>query len=248
MSKDKLQEQRFELKYIISEQKAQSMRYFVQNYLTIDAYGATQPRRSYPVHSLYLDSPSFQTYQDTINGNRNRYKLRVRHYEGDKKGSVFLEMKRRYDRVISKKRAEIPREHLEDIMYGHLPTMDHLVQKTDKQLDSLRYICRLINMLNAKPQVHVAYYREAYELENSNSVRITFDRDVRTEYVKNLRLSTDLAKPISVFRNNVILELKFTNRYPHWMNEMIQIFELRRESAAKYVDGLNRMNHQNTLA
>ena len=68
MMEDKLQRQRFEKKYRISEAKAQQVRFFVQNYLDCDTYGRTQPDLSYPVHSLYFDSKYLRTYQDTING------------------------------------------------------------------------------------------------------------------------------------------------------------------------------------
>ncbi|HUS34798.1 MAG TPA: VTC domain-containing protein, partial [Verrucomicrobiae bacterium] len=73
---DKLQLQRFELKYIIPEATALQVRQFVAAYLDIDEYGATMPNLSYPVHSLYMDSDDLYTYRATINGDKNRYKLR----------------------------------------------------------------------------------------------------------------------------------------------------------------------------
>jgi hypothetical protein len=41
-----------------------------------------------------------------------------------------------------------------------------------------------------------------------------------------------------VFGKKVILELKFTNRFPNWFMDLVQIFGLRAGSAAKYVDGI----------
>jgi hypothetical protein len=38
----------------------------------------------------------------------------------------------------------------------------------------------------------------------------------------------------------VILELKFTNRFPNWFRELVQVFDLRQCGAAKYVDGIAR--------
>src|SRR5579862_4052561 len=55
---DRLQLQRFELKYIIREEVALEVREFARSYLEIDEYGASRPNLSYPVHSLYLDSDS----------------------------------------------------------------------------------------------------------------------------------------------------------------------------------------------
>ena len=80
MSQDKLQAQRFELKYILSEDTALAVRDFVSSYLEIDEFGATLPQFSYPVHSLYLDSPDMKLYKSTINGDKNRFKLRLRFY------------------------------------------------------------------------------------------------------------------------------------------------------------------------
>lgn len=243
MSIDKLQKQRFEIKYIINEHKAQMIRPFVQDNLTIDEYGATQPDLSYPVHSLYLDSPAMRTYRETINGDRNRFKLRIRYYDNGSDSPVFFEIKRRFDEVIAKKRSKVKRSAVEDLIGGHFPTMEHLVHKTDEQLEALKHFCKLVNELNARPKVHVAYKREAYELDSSNAVRVTFDRSVNTHYKKTLDLTTRQHTPYQVFGNQVVLEIKFTNRYPDWIREMIQLYNLQRCGAAKYVDGINLMKH-----
>ncbi len=87
---DNLQRQRYEHKYIIREDVALAVRDFVSSYLEIDSFGATQPNLSYPVHSLYLDSPDLRLYQTTINGDKNRYKLRIRFYEDRPKAPVFF--------------------------------------------------------------------------------------------------------------------------------------------------------------
>src|SRR5213593_2005927 len=81
MAEDKMQQQRFELKYIIKEDVARAVRDFVSGYLEIDEYGATLPNFSYPVHSLYLDSDDLHLYRTTINGDKNRFKLRLRFYD-----------------------------------------------------------------------------------------------------------------------------------------------------------------------
>lgn len=248
MRVDKLQKQRFEIKYIISENTAQIVRHFTKNYLAIDSYGATQPQFSYPVHSLYLDSNQFRTYHDTINGNRNRFKLRIRYYENGDKSPVFFEIKRRYDKVIHKKRARVKRELAEDLMMGHFPKMSHLVEPGLANLRALEKFCMLVNELNAQPKVHLSYLREAYEREDSNAVRLTMDREVTTEYENRIRFTSRQTEPVSVFGKKVILELKFTNRFPHWMHELVERLNLLPCSAAKYVDGIDRMNQTRMLA
>src|SRR5262245_8249415 len=95
MPDDKLQLQRWELKYVIHEDLAQAVREFVSSYLEVDEYGAGRPNLSYTIHNLYLDSSDLDIYWGTINGDKNRYKLRLRFYEDNPHAPIFFEIKRR---------------------------------------------------------------------------------------------------------------------------------------------------------
>jgi len=246
---DLLQKQRFEYKYIVDEITAKSIRDFVSGYLEPDAYGATQPEYSYPVHSLYMDSPGLKTYMDTINGERNRYKLRIRYYENGKDAPVFFEVKRRFNQIIAKKRAKVRRSSVEKLAHGFLPDTNDLYEFSPENAESMALITNLINQINAQPQVHVSYLREAWMRNDwDNSVRVTFDRGVRTESFTELSLSTEMRDWVDVFGNQVILELKFTDRFPLWFKEMVQVFNLRQQSAAKYVDGLIHLGLNRKMA
>lgn len=234
------QKQRFELKYRISEPKAQQIRFFVQNYLSCDSYGITQPDLSYSVNSLYLDSPSLKTYQDTINGDLNRFKLRIRYYDYDDT-PVFFEIKRRHNKVIMKKRARVHRWAVKDILTGQVPTTEHLVNKSVEDMQAIEEFSYLQNLLIAKPSLHVSYFREAYELEHSNAVRVTFDRNARSNSNVDMQFMKNKPGDFQVFEDTVILELKFTDKFPNWLQEMTQLFHLRQESAAKYVDSIEAL-------
>ena len=124
---DRLQKQRFEYKYHVEPEQAVALRGFLRHYMTLDDYGATQENFSYPVHTLYLDSSDLRLYQATVNGDRNRYKLRLRFYENGESAAVYPEIKRRYNSVITKKRAAITRESARRIMHGQLPAFSDLL-------------------------------------------------------------------------------------------------------------------------
>lgn len=248
MRDSRLQKQRFEYKYLTNESRAIALRHYVESYLDLDSFGATQSSRSYPVHSIYLDSDTLKTYTDTINGSRNRYKLRLRYYENGDDAPVYLEVKRRTDKVISKKRAIIHRCYAIPLIFGDTPSIDHLVYKTPEQLDSLQFFCNIRSQLNATPKTHVAYMREAYELNDSNSVRVTFDREVYSEARGDVDFRTVMQQPVCVFGSNVILELKFTDRFPFWFRDIVQTFNLQQGSAAKYVDGLVQLHHNHKIS
>jgi hypothetical protein len=96
----------------------------------------------------------------------------------------------------------------------------------------------LLANLEATPKAHIAYLREAWISRYDNSVRVTLDRDVRCDPEPSARLSTDMVQPVTVFGNKVVLELKFTNRFPDWFKELVRVFGLMQCGAAKYVDGV----------
>src|SRR6266850_5355517 len=121
MPEDRMQRQRFELKYIINEDLARAVRDFVGGYLEIDEYGATLPNSSYPVHSLYLDSDDLHLYQTTINGDKNRYKLRLRFYDNRPEAPIYFEIKRRMNNIIAKQRGGVRRDAVDWLLAGHLP-------------------------------------------------------------------------------------------------------------------------------
>src|SRR6476660_2852493 len=105
--KDKLQASRFEQKYIITEDVALQVREFVRSYLELDENGVGKPNYSYPVHSLYLDSDDLKLYWRTINGDKNRFKLRLRYYSLNPDSPVFFESRRRMKDGILKQRGGV---------------------------------------------------------------------------------------------------------------------------------------------
>ena len=244
MAEDKMQQQRFELKYIIKEDVARAVRDFVSGYLEIDEYGATLPNFSYPVHSLYLDSDELHLYQTTINGDKNRFKLRLRFYDNRSEAPIFFETKRRMNNIISKQRGGVRRDAVDWLLAGHLPEPAHLVSRDPRQQVALQNFCKLSHDIRARPKAHIAYLREAWISPRENSVRVTMDRDVKCEPERLPRLSACMDNPVVVFGKEVILELKFTDRFPDWFRELVRVFGLMQCGAAKYVDGVTMMGFE----
>lgn len=233
-----LQAQRYELKYIIPERIALQVRDYVQGYLEIDEFGATLPNYSYPVHSLYLDSDDLHLYRTTINGDKNRFKLRLRYYEDRADAPVFFEIKRRMNSIIMKQRGGVRREAVDELIAGQFPEPSFLISKDPRQFHALQNFCTLMLKTNCKPKVHIGYMREAWISPQDNSVRVTMDRDVQCHPEPTTRLSTEPGKLINTFGKDVILELKFTNRFPNWFGDLVRNFDTMQCGAAKYADGI----------
>lgn len=240
MANDSLQTQRFELKYLVREDTAAAVRRFVNCYLKPDEFAATRPNYSYPVHSLYLDSPELATYQAVQAGEKNRFKLRIRYYS-DADQSVYFEIKRRTNEVISKCRAKVRREAVAGLLNGQAPRLEHLAAPSGRDLAALQEFCRLAQRLRATPRSHVAYEREAWMSRSDNSMRVTFDRQVQCGPEFSGALGTKFGDAVTPFERNVILELKFVNRFPNWCGEMVRALGLVRGGAPKYAHGVYMM-------
>lgn len=243
------QSQRFELKYILNEEHIDGIRDFLRPYLQLDPYGSKMADRSYTVHSLYLDSPDLALHQSTINGDRNRFKMRVRYYESGPDRPVYFEIKRREDNAIYKERCPVKRDSASKILSGRLPSYSDMPENCSPVEErALQNFYRQVATLQARPVTHVRYRREAWHGLGDSRIRVTIDRQVKSCPEISTGLSGDLREPsVDVFGNAVVLELKFTNRFPEWMEQMVRIFGLRPGAAAKYVDGILSMERLQIL-
>lgn len=234
MFKHHLQANRFELKYVISEQCAQGVRDFVRSYLVPDEFNPPQGG-GYQVNSVYLDNPGLELCNATIEGHKNRFKLRIRFYDDSPTSPVFFEIKRRANDAILKERARVQRPACARLLSGHWPGHTDLVKYSPKSFDSLRRFCDLRNQIQASGKAIVTYDREAYVTPDSDSVRVTFDRNLRTvPFVGEFRASrSDWTYPKI---DGTVLELKFTERFPIWMRNLVRVFNLQRGSMPKYVE------------
>ena len=244
MADDKMQLQRWELKYVIPEETALAVRDFVRSYLDLDEYGVGRPNLSYTIHNLYLDSDDLAIYWGTINGNKNRYKLRLRFYEDNPTAPIFFEIKRRMNEAILKQRGGVKRPAVESVLAGQLPGPDELVSGDGRQLVAVQNFVRLMVEDRAAPTAHVRYEREAWISPFDNSVRVTMDRNVMIAPEFQMRFTAEMDEPTCVFGSLVILELKFSGRFPDWFKELARVFGLRQGSASKYADGIANQGEQ----
>ena len=233
------QRSRYEYKYLIDEARARHVRDFVRSYLHRDAHAIAQMHHSYPIYTAYLDGPGLMLYSATVQAQKNRFKLRVRYYDHRPDNPLFCEIKRRVGDVISKERAVIRREALGEVLAGCCPSAEQLVDRGDvDSLSVLRHFCELRSALHAEPRIIVYFEREAWISPDDNNTRVTFDRRASAAHFTpdlNPQRWTDARV------GAVILELKFDDRYPLWMRELVQCCDLYRTNMGKYVHCMDHL-------
>ena len=227
---------RHELKYRIPEAKAQAVARFVQSYISPDRYARKCPNYEYPISSLYFDSNQLHLCKETMEDKTNRFKLRIRCYNDLPDEVCFFEIKRRINNVIYKSRARISKHHIGAVLKG--AHVSELVFKRDKE--AIHQFQFYVHSLNARPIVLVRYMRQAFENNSSNRVRVTFDRRLSFKTTHRPFVGINGSGWRDVSMDFVILEIKFTARYPLWLSEMVKVFDLKQTSMSKYVSSVKQ--------
>lgn len=215
---------------MVPEAVATQVRERLVPFVVPDRFAAPLRNSTYIVTSLYLDNRNGALDYETIEGLRSRYKLRVRSYGDDDRGAVYPEVKYRENRVIRKLRCPVPRAGLARVLTGDLSAAGDMAPT---KLAALREFCRLQQMRRAVPRVLVRYERQAFVASNDPDVRVTFDRNLAASpEARAIVRAHGRYEP--VIPGRVVLELKFTDRSPHWLAAIIRHCELSRRSFSKY--------------
>jgi len=225
---------RHELKYLISESQAAVIKELVKPHLRLDGYCDLQPGSAYPLSSLYLDSHDLRLCRESLDGHKNRFKLRIRRYSDDPSCPSFFEIKRRMNRVIIKNRARVNHHNIEELLL--YPAL--LCEDGNGDRDVLRQFQLYVSSVCARPVVQIRYIREAYEGLLDNKIRITFDRKLAYKISEKAEVLLNGGGWHYYPMRGVILEIKFTEFYPAWLNHVVQCLELHQQSISKYAHSI----------
>jgi hypothetical protein len=227
---------RHELKYHIGESEAEAISQYIKPYLQMDRYSKLQRSGDYPIVSLYLDSPGLRLCKESLRGHKNRFKLRIRSYTDEPDYPRFFEIKRRINTIIMKSRARVMDRDVQTLLAGlPLPPQNYTAD-----VGTINQFQFYMKNIEAKPAVLVRYMRQAYEGDSENRVRVTFDRQLAycVTSVPQVRLGGGGWQQNSYTLGGVILEIKFTDRYPAWLSGMAKYFNLRQQSISKYASSI----------
>ena len=216
---------RHELKYHITPAELTVLRGVLAPVMQLDPNG--NENNEYHIRSLYFDTINDDALEEKIAGVGNRKKYRIRIYNFSDR-VIKLECKSKYGDLISKQSVTIPRE-----------LADQLIAGDPEGLQRMRHplfhdVFREMRTRLLRPAVIVDYVREAY-IHPAEEVRITFDKQLRTGLY-----SSDMFNPslptYPVFDDPVeILEVKFDEFLPSYLQSVLSGITAQRSAVSKYV-------------
>lgn len=221
---------RFEYKYRLYPQQYHQVRAAIRPFMRSDAYTNKAPRKRYLVRSLYFDSADFRSYQEKVNGDCDRTKLRIRTYSRSlqENPDIRVEMKARKGMSMEKHSTFISPAYYKRFMQSnHWPVLD------DPLLVEFERYVRLKTLV---PLILVEYRREGFSARAQQGLRITFDHQVQSTKAASLFPSAPVFRAHQ--RGVIILEIKCNKSQPHWLRQLVQTQGLRIVANSKFTQGI----------
>jgi len=226
---------RFECKYLISPLIVPALREFIAPFVRLDRFASSRPRGRYSICSLYFDSDDLRLYQQTVGGEKNRVKLRVRSYSDDESAPLFFEVKRKLNNIVQKRRARVDRAEAAALVERRFDTV---VGSVDPEFG---YFASHVGLSAARPVIRVRYMREAYESVTGEPLRITIDTELAHVATFDLETSHERGRWVATPVDGAVLEIKFTEMFPMWVADMVRVFGLKQQPVPKYVLSVDHM-------
>lgn len=212
--------QRYEKKYRMNEIQARSMLLEISNHMTRDEYG------QHTISNLYYDTENYELIRASIEKPVYKEKLRLRSY-GTVKATdqVFLELKKKYDGVVYKRRIDLPyQEAIAYLTEGKRPSKDCQI---------LKEIDWFLKSYEPEAKVFLAYDRTAYFGKDDPNLRITFDENIRFRE-SMLDLSKGSWGTSLLPAHETLMEIKIPGAMPVWLAELLSELQIFSTSYSKY--------------
>jgi hypothetical protein len=232
--------ERREFKYLIDAPTAAAVRSMIRPYCEIDPWAAKNPRRTYTIETLYLDTPALSLFWANDHEQVDRVKVRVRGYAGAPNSPVFFEVKRRVNDVILKTRGKVARDQWAALIADRTAPIPTSVAGKDRA--AVERFLSLHRGQHMRPFTLVRYEREPYFSTIDDYARVTFDTRIRAQPTDRASFDApprswralDDAVMQRAGDSMIVLELKFTTRVPLWLVRIVERLGLFRRSFSKY--------------
>ena len=193
---------RYEYKYLLTAEQRRRLEMRMREYMVADEWGAST------VCNVYYDTDSHLLVRRSAEHPDYKEKVRIRSYGVRDEGApVFVELKKKYDGVVYKRRATMDADRARAMLSGNGDPKDQI----ERELD---FTCRRYGGL--VPSFYIAYDREAYYAKDDHDFRMTFDQRIRSRtYDMNLTSSDEgeLLLPDGL----TLLEVKAAGAIPLWL-------------------------------
>ena len=212
--------QRIEAKYMIPKMKYEAFRREMEGYMQLDEYGLST------ICNIYYDTEHYDLVSRSLEKPRYKEKLRLRSYGvPDKDSRVFIELKKKYDGIVYKRRTDMILRDAEAFLNEGAEAWD------DTQIN--REIKYFLDFYRPVPAMVLCYDREAFFGKEDPEMRMTIDRNIRFRE-KDLYLEHGDYGELIDPDGDYLLEIKVGHAMPIWLARLFSEYEIFPVSFSKY--------------
>ena len=212
---------RYELKYLLTRQQQARILSKMEDNMARDEYGHSS------VRNIYFDTDTFRLARHSIEHPAYKEKLRIRSYgKADPEAPVFVELKKKYQSVVYKRRLPLPEQQAMGWLCGRLPLPVH-----SQIAEEVAYFCSYYQTL--RPVVFLSYEREAFYSRDGDDFRVTFDENLLARR-QELSLNASVGGTPLLAQDQVLMEIKTAGGIPLWMSHLLAQQQIYQSSFSKY--------------
>lgn len=234
---------RYEYKYSVHRDFRDPICAYLKCYCRVDPYGRPEKNGAYTVDSLYFDTDGYASFWDVQDRTPVRAKIRIRNYPDSPGPTVKFEVKRRVRDHIVKSAASVPRSSWVDWLLDR----EKLSKSEPQTRENLNAFITRCQTLNLRPKMLVRYERFAWLGVGDGEIRVTLDSNMLHQPMTRYELDgtsmgwTAMDDEVSLgYPSHFLVELKFAERAPLWMADMVRRFGLVRQGFSKYCCAVRR--------
>ena len=212
--------QRYEKKYMLTVPQQQFLLKEMAPCMERDRYGA------YTICNIYYDTPDWRLIRASLEKPVYKEKLRVRSYGTPaENGTVFVELKKKFDGVVYKRRVTTEARQVNPFLAGALPA--------DRFGQIGREILWAQSFYRTESKVFIGYNRLAFAGREDPELRVTFDTGLRwRDTALDLRQGNYGAPLLPP--GQMLMEIKIPGVCPLWLSHLLSEAEVRPTSFSKY--------------
>lgn len=211
---------RYEIKYRLTRAQADMLKERMKEYMIPDKHGKNTTL------SLYMDTPDFLLARRSMEHPDYKEKLRLRSYGVAKSDStVFIELKKKYDGIVYKRRAAMKEYELERYLTCCIAPKDTQI------IRELNYAIK--RYAGLRPAILLCYDREAFYAKDDHEFRITFDENVLWRD-RDVSLTNGIYGESLIDEDTVLMEVKVEKAMPLWLATFLSEQRIYRTSFSKY--------------
>ncbi len=198
---------RLEKKFIIDQTQYEDILTTIKSKMEFDPFCVDG--KAYRVQNIYFDSINNDLASLSIRRPVFKEKIRVRKYRDSE--VIFLELKKKFDGLVGKRRLVISVQELNNLIEKHeLPTRESFLDK-----EALGEIKRVMNLFKLEPRVYLSYDRLAFFDKNKPNFRIAFDNNLHSRR-EDFDFNNDSSTFSLLEEGKYIMEVKSVSNFPLW--------------------------------